>query len=438
MKVSDNQLAAHWMPFSANREFKADPRLLVSADGRYYTDADRREIFDGLSGLWTCGLGHNVPEIREAVSQQLTELDLSPGFQFGQPKSFELAERITDFMPPGLNRVFYTNSGSESVETALKVARAYWAIQGKPHKTRFIGREKGYHGVNFGGISVGGIGANRAMFGETLTVDHLSHTLLPENKFSVNEPEQGVELANQLLDLIALHDASTIAAVIVEPMAGSAGVLPPPQGYLKRLREICDQHDILLIFDEVICAFGRVGANTAAEKYKVTPDMMTIAKQLTNGAIPMGAMIARQEIYETFMAQDKPHYMLELPHGYTYSGHPVACAAALAALKVLERDGLVERVAQHADRFAELVHELKQCPNIEDIRNCGFAAGFSLTHYPGEPARRPYEVAMEMWKKGFYVRYGGDTIQLGLPFTTEVEEMERLVNALGEAFNECA
>lgn len=437
-KPSQSQLDAHWMPFTANREFKADPRLLVSAEGAYFTDSAGRQIFDGLSGLWTTGLGHNIPEIRDAVSEQLSTLDLSPGFQFGQPKSFQLAERITEFMPEGLNRVFYTNSGSEAVETALKVARAYWAIQGLPHKTKFIGRQKGYHGVNFGGISVGGIGANRAVFGETLNVDHLAHTMLPENKFSQGNPEHGAHLADELLDLIALHDASTIAAVIVEPMAGSAGVIPPPEGYLQRLRDICDQHHILLIFDEVICAFGRVGANTAAEAFGVTPDMMTVAKQLTNGAIPMGAMIARQEIYDAFMAQDKPHYMLELPHGYTYSGHPVACAAALAALEVLEREQLVQRVADHSDYFADLVHELKQCPNIEDVRNCGFAAGFSLNHYPGEPARRPYEVAMAMWQKGFYVRYGGDTIQLGLPFVTEKEEMDRLVNALGEAFNECA
>lgn len=429
---------AHWMPFTANREFKADPRMLVSADGAFFRDADGRKIFDGLSGLWTTGLGHNIPEINAAVAEQLGTLDLSPGFQFGQPKSFELAERITEFMPEGLNRVFYTNSGSEAVETALKVARAYWAIAGKPHKTKFIGRQKGYHGVNFGGISVGGIGANRSVFGETLTVDHLRHTLLPENRFSQGCPEQGAMLADELFDLIALHDASTIAAVIVEPMAGSAGVIPPPNGYLMRLREICDQHDILLIFDEVICAFGRVGANTAAEAFAVTPDMMTVAKQLTNGAIPMGAMIAKQFIYDAFMAQDKPHYMLELPHGYTYSGHPVACAAALAALEVLERDKLVQRVAEQSDYFAGLVHELRQCPNVEDIRNCGFAAGLSLTHYPGEPARRPYEVAMAMWKKGFYVRYGGDTIQLGLPFITERQDMDQLVNALGDALNECA
>ncbi len=433
-----SQLDAHWMPFSANREFKADPRMLVAAEGAFYQDVAGRKIFDGLSGLWTTGLGHNIPEIQSAVTKQLGTLDLSPSFQFGQPKSFELAERITDFMPAGLNRVFYTNSGSEAVETALKVARAYWAIQGKPHKTRFIGRQKGYHGVNFGGISVGGIGANRSMFGETLSADHLRHTMLPENRFSHGSPEHGAELADELLDLIALHDASTIAAVIVEPMAGSAGVIPPPKGYLNRLREICDQHQILLIFDEVICAFGRVGANTAAEAFGVTPDMMTIAKQLTNGAIPMGAMIARQEIYDTFMAQDKPHYMLELPHGYTYSGHPVACAAALAALEVLEREQLVARVAEHSSYFGDLVHELRQCPNVEDIRNCGFAAGLSLTHYPGEPARRPYEVAMAMWQKGFYVRYGGDTIQLGLPFITERTDMDKLINALGDALNECA
>ena len=264
--------------------------------------------------------------------------------------------------------------------------------------------------MNFGGTSVGGIGANRAVFGETLSVDHLAHSMIPENKFSQGCPEHGEHLVNELLDLIALHNASMVAAVIVEPMAGSVGTIAPPVGYLQRSREICDQHDNLLIFHEVICAFGRIGANTAAEKFGVTPDMMTGAKQLTNGAILMGAMIAKQHIYDTFMEQGKPHYMLELPHGYTYSEHPVACAAALAALDVLERDKLVERVAAESGYFEKLVRELKQCSNIGDMRNLGFAAGFSLTHCPGEPARRPYEVAMSMWQKGNYVRYGGDTI----------------------------
>jgi len=436
--LTQSQLDSHWMPFTANRQFKKDPRIMIAADGCYYTDAQGRRIFDGLSGLWTCGLGHNVPEIAEAVSNQLRQLDYSPGFQFGHPKSFQLAERITQYMPEGLNRVFYTNSGSEAVETSLKVARAYWRHRGQPAKTRLIGRAKGYHGVNFGGISVGGIGANRAVFGEALTTDHLRHTMLPENAFSRGMPEKGAELADDLLDLIALHDASNIAAVIVEPLSGSCGVLPPPVGYLPRLREICTNNNILLIFDEVICGFGRMGAKTAAEAFSVTPDIMTIAKQVTNGALPLGAAVFKQEIYDTFMDTDAPEYMLELPHGYTYSAHPVACSAGLAALDVLEQQQLIPRVAQTAIHFEKTIHELKGCPNVLDIRNYGLASGITLSAYPGEPARRPYEVAMDMWAKGFYVRYGGDTIQLGLPFIVEQTQIDSLISALSESLTECA
>lgn len=411
---------------------------MVAADGCYYTDAEGRKIFDGLSGLWTCGLGHNVPEINEAVSNQIKELDYSPSFQFGHAKSFQLAERITEFMPADLNRVFYSNSGSEAVETSLKIARAYWQKMGKSGKTKLIGREKGYHGVNFGGISVGGIGANRALFGETLASDHIRHTMLPESAFSKGMPTQGANLADDLLELIALHDAANIAAVIVEPLAGSGGVLPPPLGYLPRLREICDQHNILLIFDEVICAFGRMGANTGAEAFGVTPDIMAIAKQVTNGAMPLGATVVKQKIYDTFMDTDAPEYMLELPHGYTCSAHPVACAAGLAALKVLEQQQLVPRVAKTAVYFEKVIHELKECANVQDIRNYGLASGITLAPYPGEPARRPFEVAMRMWAKGFYVRYGGDTIQLGLPFIVEAQEIDSLTSALAESLDECA
>ena len=430
---SREQLDSYWMPYTGNRQYKSDPRIITGADGRYYTDASGRKIFDGLSGLWTTGLGHNVPEINEAVSQQISQLDYSPSFQFGHPKAFELAHRVTQFMPKGLNRVFFTGSGSDSVETALKIARAYWRKAGHPTKTKFIGRAKGYHGVNFGGISVGGIVANRSLFGQAIDSDHLSHTLLPENTFSRGMPNSGAELADQLLELITLHDASNIAAVIVEPMSGSAGVLPPPKGYLQRLRDICSAHNILLIFDEVITAFGRVGAKTGAEAFGVVPDMLTIAKQLTNGAIPMGGVVARQDIYDTFMRTGAQDYVLELPHGYTYSAHPVACAAGLATLGVLERDGLIDRASDMAPVLERAIHSLKGLPFISDIRNCGLAAALTLEAAPGEPLLRPYLVAMAMWKKGFYVRYGGDTIQLGLPFTVSSEEIDSLISALGDS-----
>ncbi|KGJ92539.1 aspartate aminotransferase family protein [Colwellia psychrerythraea] len=436
--ISQAQLDAHWMAFTGNREFKKDPRIITSAEGNYYTDADGRKIFDGLSGLWCCGAGHSRPEITEAVSKQIKQLDYAPAFQFSHPKAFQLAEKIVEFMPKGINRVFYTGSGSESAETSLKMARAYWRKKGLASKTKLIGRGLGYHGVNFGGISVGGIGPNRALFGTAVDADHLRHTMLDENKFVKGQPKTGVELANELLELVALHDASNIAAVIVEPMAGSAGVIPPPVGYLNRLREICDQHNILLIFDEVICAFGRMGANTGAEAFGVTPDMINIAKQMTNGTIPMGAVIAKQEIYDTFMEQGGPDYMVEFPHGYTYSAHPVACAAGLAALEVLQQDNLIERVKDHSPYFEESVHNLKGCKHVTDIRSYGFAAGFTIDPVPGEPALRPYQIAMKMWQKGFYVRYGGATIQLGLPFTSERAEIDSLLSALGETFNEIA
>lgn len=434
--LTAEQLDAFWMPYTANRQFKADPRMIVGAEGAYYKSADGRRIFDGLSGMWTCGAGHNRPEIAEAVHKQLRELDYAPAFQHGHPKAFELANRIRGLMPKDLDYVFFTDSGSESADTSLKIARAYWRKKGKPTKTKLIGRAKGYHGVNFGGFSLGGIAGNRMMFGQGVDADHLRHTLLQENLFTRGMPEKGVECAEDLLDLIALHDASNIAAVIIEPMAGSAGVLPPPVGYLKRLREICDQNDILLIFDEVITAFGRVGAMTAAEEFDVIPDMMNIAKQLTNGAIPMGAVVVKTDIYETFMEQGGEKYMVELPHGYTYSGHPVACAAALASLDILENDNLISRAKDMSPVFENALHSLKGTRYITDIRNYGLAGGLQIESYPGEPARRPHEIAMKCWEKGFYVRYGGDTIQLGLPFIVEPEEIDRVINAVGDAINE--
>ncbi|MGJ7458351.1 aspartate aminotransferase family protein [Halomonas sp. MA07-2] len=431
--LSAEQLDAYWMPYTGNRQFKRDPRIIVGAQGSYFTDDRGRRIFDGLSGLWTCGAGHGRREITEAVSRQLAQLDYAPAFQFGHPGAFELAHRLRALTPEGLDHVFFTGSGSESADTSLKIARAYWRKKGISTKTKLIGRAKGYHGVNFGGISLGGIGANRALFGQGIDADHLPHTLLAENAFTRGMPERGAEKAEELLELIALHDASNIAAVIVEPLAGSAGVIPPPVGYLKRLREICDQHEILLIFDEVITGFGRMGAMTGAEAFGVTPDIMNVAKQLTNGAVPMGGVIVQGEIYQTFMEQGGPDYLLELPHGYTYSGHPVACAAALAALDVLENERLIERVRQMSPVFEEALHGLKGARYISDIRNYGLAGALQIEPYPGEPARRPFEIAMKCWEKGVYVRYGGDTIQLGLPFIVECEEIDRLVNVLGDA-----
>ena len=434
--VSMDQFDAHWMPFSGNREFKKNPRMIVAAEGRYLTAADGRQIFDGLSGLWTTGLGHCRSEISKAISEQTATLDFFSGFQFGHPKSFELAERITQFMPEGLNRVFYTGSGSESADTSLTMARAYWRKKGMASKTRLIGRAKGYHGVNFGGISVGGIVGNRATFGQTIESDHLAHTMLPENSFSRGMPENGANLADELLAMIALHDASNIAAVIVEPMAGSAGVIPPPVGYLERLRSICTENQILLIFDEVITAFGRVGAATGAEVYGVVPDMLNVAKQLTNGSVPMGAVIVNQEIHDTFMDSEAPEYMIEFPHGYTYSGHPLACAAGLATLDLLEKENSFEQVASMAPVLEDAIHSLKGAKHVVDIRNYGSAAGVTLASAPGEPAKRPFEAAMKCWEKGFYVRYGGDTLQLGLPFSTKPTEIDSIVNAMGDAISE--
>ena len=431
--ITQAQMNAYWLPFTSNREFKQDPRIIVSGKGHYYTSSDGRQIFDSLSGLWCCGLGHGREQISEAISEQSRVLDYSPAFQFAHPKAFQLAEAITEFMPEGLNRVFFTGSGSESADTSLKIARAYWRKKGMASKTKLIGRAKGYHGVNFGGISVGGIVGNRATFGEAVVSDHLPHTMIPENRFCKGMPEEGAHLADELLELIALHDASNIAAVIVEPMSGSAGVIPPPVGYLKRLREICTKHNILLIFDEVITAFGRVGSATGSEEFDVKPDMINIAKQLTNGTVPMGAVITSDEIHEAFISDESlPHYGIELPHGYTYSAHPLACAAGLAALKLLKEEDSFTAVKAISPYFEQQLHSLKELDKIVDIRNYGVAGGITLEHAPGEPFKRPYEVAMSMWKKGYYVRFGGDTVQMGLPFHVTPEEIDSLINALGD------
>jgi len=424
------------MPFTGNRQFKDQPRLMASAKGAYYTDADGREIFDGLSGLWTCGLGHGREEITAAVSAQIGKLDYSPGFQFGHELSFELANKVVELTPSKLDHVFFTDSGSETIDTALKMARGYWRSKGQPGKSKFIGRMKGYHGVNFGGVGVGGIGFNRKLFGQTVDADHISDTLLEENKFSRSMPAVGAHLADELEQLVLLHDASNIAAVIVEPLSGTAGVLPPPVGYLNRLREICDKHDLLLIFDEVITGFGRMGSMTGAEEFGVTPDIMTLAKQITNGTVPLGAVVVGSEIYDTFMEIGGPDYMVEFPHGYTYSAHPVACAAGIAALDVLVNDDLLENVKAMAPKFEQAVHSLKGSPFVSDIRNYGLAAGISLEHYPGEPLRRPFELGLKCLEKGFYVRWGGDTIQLAPPFIVNETQIDDLVSAVGDSLHE--
>ena len=439
-------LDAHWMPYTGNRDFKAHPRMMASAQGAYYTDLDGRKIFDGLSGLWTCGLGHGRSEIVEAARKQLATLDYSPAFQFGHPLSFALANKLKALTPDGLDYVFFTGSGSESADTSLKMARAYWRAKGQGTKTLFIGREKGYHGVNFGGISVGGIGGNRKVFGQGIGADHLPHTQPPAGSFYRGLPPAqaqangyaGVGLAEDLLKLIALHDASNIAAVIMEPMSGSAGVVVPPAGYLKRIREICSANNILLIFDEVITGFGRLGTYTGAEYFGVTPDILNCAKQITNGAQPLGAVIASKDIYDTFMAAGGPDYLLEFAHGYTYSAHPVPCAVGLAVLDILVREHMIDRVKALAPYFENAVHSLKGCQHVADIRNLGLAAGFTIDAVPGEPAKRPYEIAKTMLAKGFYVRYGGDTIQLAPPFISTPEQIDSLVNALGETFNATA
>ncbi len=429
-----------WMPFTANRQFKTKPRLLVAAKGMHYTSDDGRQILDGTSGLWCCNAGHNHPHITAAVTQQAAQMDYAPPFQMGHPKAFEAASALAAIAPADLNRVFFCNSGSEAVDSALKIALAYHRIRGDSMRHRLIGRERGYHGVGFGGISVGGIVANRKLFGQGIEADHLPHTQPPNGSFFKGMPPPegcgptypGAALADELLNLINLHDASNIAAVIVEPFAGSAGVVIPPQGYLQRLREICTAHNILLIFDEVISGFGRSGAWTGAEAFGVTPDLLNFAKQITNGVQPLGGVVVKQDIYDTFMAAGGPDYMLEFPHGYTYSAHPVACAAGIASMKLLETDHAIERVRALAPVLERAAHSLRGARHVADIRNFGLAAGISIAPVPGEPAKRPFEIAMAMLDCGFYVRYGGDTIQLAPPFISTPAEIDSLVNALGD------
>ncbi|TLV23427.1 aspartate aminotransferase family protein [Klebsiella indica] len=437
INIASLNLKSHWMPFSANRNFHRDPRFIVAAKGRWLQDANGRQIYDSLSGLWTCGAGHTRSEIQQAVAKQLGTLDYSPGFQYGHPLSFQLADKIASLMPGNLNHVFFTGSGSESADTAIKMARAYWRAKGQPARTKLIGRARGYHGVNMAGTSLGGIGGNRKMFGPLLDVDHLPHTLQSGMAFTKGMAATGgPALADELLKLIELHDASNIAAVIVEPLSGSAGAIIPPQGYLQRLREICTRHDILLIFDEVITGFGRMGSWSGAEYFGVTPDILNFAKQITNGAIPLGGVVASSEIYDAFMSQPLPEHAVEFGHGYTYSAHPVACAAGLATLDLLEKEQLIARSAELAQHFETALHALRNCPNVVDIRNCGLVGAIQLASRDGDATVRPFDAGMALWKAGFYVRFGGDTLQFGPMFNSEPAELDRLFDAVGDALHQ--
>ncbi|MFM7533203.1 MAG: aspartate aminotransferase family protein [Rubrivivax sp.] len=424
---------AYWMPFTANRQFKKAPRLLTRASGMYYWDDRGRQVLDAVAGLWCVNAGHARPRIVRAIQEQAGEMDFAPPFQMAHPKAFELAHRVAQLAPAGMGKVFFTNSGSESVETALKMAIAYHRARGEGTRTRLIGRERGYHGVNFGGISVGGIVANRKMFGTLLAgVDHIRHTHDPaRNAFSRGQPAHGAELADDLERLVALHDASTIAAVIVEPVAGSTGVLIPPQGYLQRLREICDKHGILLIFDEVITGFGRTGSPFAAQTFGVTPDMMAVAKGLTNGCVPMGAVICRDAIHDVFM--QGPDHLIEFFHGYTYSSHPLACAAGLATLDTYAEEGLLTRAATLQQAWTDAVHSLRGEPHVVDIRNVGLVAGIELAPLPGEPSRRAFGVFLDCWEQGVMLRTTGDTVALSPPLIIETAQIEQIVETVRSA-----
>ena len=429
-QIATNNLEAFWMPFTANRQFKRAPRMLVGAEGMYYRSADGRKILDGTAGLWCCNAGHARPRIVEAIARQAKELDYAPAFQMGHPKIFELAARLVTYMPPGIEHVFFTNSGSESVETGLKIAIAYQRAIGQATRTRLIGRERGYHGVNFGGISVGGISGNRKQFGTLFVgVDHLRHTHDPaRNAFSRGQPEHGAEFADELERLVALHDASTIAAVIVEPVAGSTGVLIPPKGYLEKLRAICDKHGILLIFDEVITGFGRLGTPFAFDYFGVTPDIVLTAKGVTNGVVPMGAVFVKKEIYDAFM--NGPDHMIELFHGYTYSGNPVASAAGLGTLDTYEEEGLLTRAAGLAARWEERLHDLKGLPHVVDVRNCGLIGAIELDPIAGAPTKRAFTAFIESFEKGLLIRTTGDIIALSPPLIINDDEMDLLFDTL--------
>ncbi|MEE2952313.1 MAG: aspartate aminotransferase family protein [Pseudomonadota bacterium] len=428
--LTTNNLEAFWMPFSANRQFKKVPRMFVGAKDMHYTTSDGRQVLDGTAGLWCVNAGHCRPKITEAIRAQAGELDYAPAFQMGHPKAFELASQLATIAPTGLDHVFFTNSGSESVETALKIALAYHRAKGDGARFRLIGRERGYHGVNFGGISVGGIVGNRKMFGTLLTgVDHMRHTHDPaRNGYSKGETEHGADLAEDLLRIATLHDPSTIAAVIVEPVAGSTGVLPPPKGYLKRLREICDQHGILLIFDEVITGYGRMGEAFASDYFGVVPDIMVTAKGLTNGVVPMGAVFVKDDIYDAFMGGAE--HLIEFAHGYTYSGNPIAAAAGLATLETYKEDGLFERAKALEPVWAEAIHSLKGTRHVIDIRTIGLIGAIELEPMKDMPTKRAFTAFVEAFEKGLLIRTTGDIIALSPPLIISEDQIGEIVETL--------
>ncbi len=431
------ELEALWLPFTANRQFKEKPRLLSRAEGMYYWTPEGRKILDGTAGLWCCAAGHARSEITAAVSRQIEQMDYAPPFQIAHPPAFQLANALVKIAPAGLDHAFFTNSGSEAVDTALKIALAYHRVRGEASRTRLIGRERGYHGVGFGGITVGGMVNNRRMWSASLLpgADHLPHTHdLARNAFSRGQPEHGVEYADALERLVALHDASSIAAVIVEPIAGSTGVLIPPRGYLERLREICDRHGILLIFDEVITGFGRTGSAFAAQEFGVVPDMITLAKAITNGAVPAGGVLVKRAIYDAFM--QGPPGTIELFHGYTFSAHPVACAAGLAALQIYERDGLMTRAKKLEGAWQEAAHALRELPNVIDVRAYGLIAGIELAPRDGKPGARAFDVYLKCFERGAMVRQTGDVVALSPPLIIEQPQIDELFGILAEAIRQ--
>ena len=421
-----NNLDAFFMPFTANRQFKKNPRMLAKAKGVHYWTPEGRKIIDGTAGLWCVNAGHGREEIKAAIAKQLDEMDYAPSFQMGHPKAFELAARHAALLPGDLNHAFYCNSGSEAVDSALKIALAFQRARGQGTRTRFVGRERGYHGVGFGGISVGGMVNNRKWFGAMLPgVDHLPHTHLPQNAFAKGQPEHGAELADELERIVGLHDASNIAAVIVEPCAGSTGYLPPPKGYLQRLRQICDKHGILLIFDEVITGFGRLGTGFAAEKFGVIPDLMTVAKGISNATVPMGGVFVRKHVFDGLM--NGPENAIDLFHGYTYSAHPLACAAASAVLDIYRDENLFERAAELSPYWEQGVHSLKGLPNVTDIRNLGLAAGIDLAP-SSAPGARGYDAFVKAFELGLMVRQSGDAIAMSPPLVIEKAQIDEIID----------
>ena len=431
-----DEMEAFWMPFTANRQFKANPRMLAKAEGMHYWTPEGRPILDAVAGLWCVNAGHGRREISEAVARQIATMEYAPPFQMGHPAAFQLANEVASWLPKDMGHVFFTNSGSESVDTALKIALAYHRARGEASRTRFIGRERGYHGVGFGGISVGGMVNNRKWFGSMLPgVDHLPHTHdLAKNAYTRGVPEHGANLADELERIVALHDASNIAAVIVEPVAGSTGVLIPPKGYLERLRSICTRHGILLIFDEVITGFGRLGSPFGTSFFGVQPDMITMAKGLTNGAVPMGAVAASDQIYDAFM--QGPEGAIELFHGYTYSAHPVACAAGIATQEIYRREGLLTRANEMAGYWADGVHSLRGLPHVIDLRNLGLIGAVELDPIPGKPGLRGYNTFVRAFEQGLLIRVTGDIVAMSPPLIIEQQHIDQVFGILGRVLQE--